>query len=403
MIFKVADVRVSPRGCSTSSRLEESRRASNAPRWIASASGLLLLTVYSTMAAPQVHGEDPGPEPALAEIRSLPLPAEQISRLRTYLRSGHLAEVPRALFRDAYDPSLADLIFYMEGPGRINHVRLVRKDRARVKLHSARHIWVMVFVGQKALRDSAENKKVLPRRKDVVIDSIIPVDDTLRRSGRATFTFVEETTRPSVRIEPLDYRRGIVETVVLQGLLGLITGGKSFGAEAEKPKDDTTSFTFTELGSSDGEPLYYGYAKFPLAENTINRFRAEVNGMRGYATVPNYSSSSSGVSIATLLTFPATSRAQWRDAEVDPHVLFHFYFMRPERPRLKDLSTPAGVGAFIGTKFETALKEFSLGLTVDHLFGEIGFIGGVVYEKSVVEGQRRKWLTNYCVGISYAL
>lgn len=370
------------------------------------ARGLAMLTAFvaprECMAKPHTA---PEVSPALSGFRSYPYASVKVQALRDSLRSGRLAAIPKTLFASNYDETLSDLIFYFEDTDSTSRVVLAQGSKAIRKLHSARYVWVLVFFEGNALKRSVDAIEVTTRPKSITLPKGAKVASGGTPDSSLAFDEMSDTSGASVRIEPLDFHRGVVEATVLGGLASIL-GRTIPETQTAAPKDDLQALTFTKLSDDkDKNPLYFGYVKFALQEKTVNRVRVALGEYRrGYATFPNYTASATGLSLAVMMRAPAEKATKWRNTTMESAVLFHLYAFRPELPHLKGVSGSAAFGVFAGLGLGSdVLKRPSVGIALDHVFGELGFVGGLSFHGETDSKKPDRWKTAYLFGLSYTL
>lgn len=340
-----------------------------------------------------------GLTPTLTSTRRVELTDAQLSGLLANLDAGRLHEVPAAWFGNSYDPTLPDLIFYV--PGRNQPiVQLVQDGETKQRLFGARYIWVIVFVAGEALRPPAEPAPLQSVRHRHASAAVV-VDSTWGSSSK------KAEQKAVLRFEPLDYRLGLGDITVLKGLALL---SKVPLAEPEGLKDESADIKLEKIGTRDGRDLFYAPYKFQLRENSVNRVRLSLGDtLRTYTTFGNYSRSRTGLSFALVAGWPGRSSAKPRNVDLQPYLPIHWYFNRPERPRLPDQGHLAprqrtvAHSLFVApTVSDHPFDGFMVGYSAAYWLGRVGVVAGPEFRKGDRTGTTL-WRTRWSIGLNVGL
>jgi hypothetical protein len=344
-------------------------------------------------------------EHKLAITGTFVLSGRNAGELRRLLRGDSLAAVPRSFFA-AYDPSLADLIFYFPGGDTAASIALVENGKERSRLHGERYIWVLAFLEKPKSASVITTSRAAPQRHP---NQGVLHPEWNSHPGQTLFprdtVWIGQVTKPShkeqppdLRIERLDYERGLAEMITADVLSGLL-GPKGIQRTGHLA-DSLQEFEWKAVGPEvDG--LCYQMVKLPLSENTINRIRVRPDTTRSaYATFANYSGSPLGVSIGVAATVLSTKRMHWSVVDAHPFAFFHIYLMRPRLPSEKRTHEfrPRSVGLALGAQLKELYSGYFGGLSLGHLIGGAGLVmGGSIHKVGTA------WRGGYGLGINYAL
>ncbi|MFQ5511157.1 MAG: hypothetical protein ACE5EO_04845 [Candidatus Krumholzibacteriia bacterium] len=357
---------------------------------------MLVALLVSAAACPAQH---------LEGWRTYPVDTQVIDRLVAELESGALTRVPEVSFTTGYDKNLVDLVVFF-GRGQPPVVQqLVRNGEALRDAWGARTVWVMVFTTDPALIDEEVGTETTVERttQDKKVTGKETVTTTTTRKTEEFYA-----SAPSIRVEALDYRRGVGEISVIAGIAALFSGVRPTGdAKGGRLEDEDTDLKMTRIGTSTaGKELYFGMVKVLVEENTIYRVRTSLKKKRAYATFGNYSPSriSASVALAFTLADGKNKRPGESRGDFEPYVFFHLYppgLPRPKLPRADRTHAlyPGWPSATVGIKLgDDAFDNIIVGGSLNHMLGSFGSFTGVRYTR--VPG---KWEWAYAFGLNYSL
>jgi len=347
-----------------------------------------------------------------------------VKKLLNILDEGKLSTASQYFFGNIYDDELPNLVVFVDNSENYlasdSNVRIALVKAAQIKDHlfGEPFIYVMVFVAEDTANKIGTEKPKKPYKRvqkktsyKILTDSMRVFVDTAQQE-----IFVPSETR-SVVLCPLDRRMGSGEFALLsvvKMLSSAILGGTFAGwEEGVSPQDTSFSLEIDSVGYYDSTCLYFGRAKIPLEENTIDRIRIKGLGTKmPQATFGNYSPSWVTSSIGIMETFldKKTSKQEGvHQTLVKPHIFGHLYLKRPQRPKPR-LNNPCteflrktSVSFVFGTRLSTddLFDDLFIGIGWGHWMSTFGFVSGVNFRTSEINRSKRKG--HFAVGMTFML
>jgi hypothetical protein len=368
--------------------------------------------------------------------RSYPFRGDKTHLLARKLSDNTFEEIPGLLFGGTYDKNLPDLVVYFPSTAETAYTQLVKNGKQENALFGARQIWTLVFTNDRSLvtarsesstwtgartpdeavgrmrklgaaislGDSAELARGWSDSSGLQwnrVRSTVPhvgFDGASQSTWASLDEGVERAAPPeggsqkllirsaasdsgSVRLEQLDQRRGFGESALVLAFAKVL-GFENIQRTPADVADKT--FPLPMMALSDAETLYFGMQKLTLTEGTVDRIRVGLGNRRAYATFGNHGDSNIGISLGPAIVM---TRAQDKLDEpvVEPQVFIHVNPWRPQLPpvRPRTLISHAVVGLAVGTRItdKVGFREPTLGISLTHLAGQLGVIGGVGIRK----------------------
>ena len=368
---------------------------------------VLLLSCLLGVLSPQRGAAKSDSQPVLSWTRFLPDTAVT-GRLFRAFDTGSLTDVPRIWFGASHNPRLPDLIFYFpRGTRAPARVQLVQDGRSKQRLFGEHYLWIVVFLAKDTLarvpEDSLESEAKDTRRRRASSEPSVSVDTTFALKS------VSSAPKLSILIEPIDYRLGLGDLTVVQGLAALL--GKFPVAEQEDLKDDSAEVEMKRIGTSGDRDLFYANYKVGIRENTVERVRVALGeNTRVYGTVANYSHSRTGLSVGLVAGWPARDPLKWQDIDLQPYLPIHWYFNRPEHPRLpaqeqlvhRQRRTSHSL-FFAPAISDKPLESLMVGYSANNLLGRVGVLIGPEFRKADRADSTRFWKTRWSAGFNVSL
>jgi hypothetical protein len=345
--------------------------------------------------------------------------------------------IPNNLFRNVFNDALPDLVVLVDDHNRFMTPVLLLDGHPKQDLYGKKHVWVVVVQACRDTTVTCKNAKpknaskpdslktewvehidsdkvkadrtrqvpVTPKKKSVVA-KLSPLNYTLSREG-AILGNVLSVVAASVGVKvdseaKPDPEKDIDKTIEMVTVWNDTTRIKHVHASptpADEPDGGDSDSAKTDCSTKEVQSLRCGIAKFPIAENTINRIRVtmpEQNFLQSaYATFGNYSPSRLGISIGV-----ATQYYNGRESAI--LVFGHFYLRRPQLPNQQLPSTNKFIrwargrscSLVIGSTIDDGFgSKVYAGFAVGHLLQRLGI--AVLVRNDYGGPERAFWSINY--------
>ncbi|HWR82790.1 MAG TPA: hypothetical protein VN285_05780 [Candidatus Deferrimicrobium sp.] len=330
------------------------------------------------------------------------LDSDGIGSLLRSLDCDRLDAVPKLLFNTTYDKKLANVIIFLDLRKNTSKIVLLQNGKAAAHLRGERFVYALVLIAQSDTRP-------WPASSDFV-GVIQPVGDSVYKRQRSQL--------PVVKLSPLDRRIGAGEAT-LRMVLKFVSGAASLSAESGTGvKDAVETLDLHSLGktakSNGSTELFFGMAKFPLAENTINRIRLQWAGtIVPQATFGNYSDSWLAGSIGLLYTRVDSAVAAGDKVPrtlIQPFLFGHLYLKRPQIPAPRGLGfvdrewRKLGVSVVGGTRVSADyFDDLFAGMALGPMIGSGNIVVGFNFRRTSAGSSAGRRDGRVAAGISFTL
>ncbi len=453
-------------------RMGDSKRKSRSFLFLPMIMGLILLLTSTVLSQTKkgTYGYPFRPDSSyVSQLLNLLRSEDQITDVMKYFFGEHIL----------YDSNLADLIVFIDKTKRTSdisnlqdlndasstHIALVKNGKREDHLFGEKYVYVMVFVAEEkgkkpSVSDPVEEKETSKTTTSTVPEETPPDTSSLKERFERTSEIVVEQ-KPAIPADEKDQKSIITKEIidykkrepvlVHQASLNHTQGSGEFfvsslvrtiaaifaKAQVEKADKPATGvdmadkpISFYEIGTVGKTILYWGYAKLPIYENTINRLTVQEDygtvqkdcctykkgdkyiQYRHQATFGNYSASRITSSIGIMGTVNSAAAPTDKRMPVNPFLFGHCYLKRPELPAphyqghpLKMLYKRMSISLVAGTRISTDLfDDLFLGACLGHFFSSTGLVVGFNFQTprdagGAATGGNR--IMRFCTGLTF--